>query len=596
MNIEKAATLLLIMNKPGRAWNRISDDINVDSGRVKHVYASEDGQVEAVFSLRNEKHGNSVSKQADRKLRLLLGDDGEWSETQNAASMANAVYAEIDLRAKTFTVQSSIVGLPPVFLYEDENKIVLASDIYLLAMVAGVVLRFSPRSLYDMCIVGHPIEHRTLFENVSMAPGGHSITVNSDGSIRSSRMWSLQSAPPLGHWSEFSELQMGIFRDSLAGMDLKTSFLSLTAGLDTRAIVADLIDRKRMLPAYTMSGKALSLDAKTARALCAAYGTRHHIIELQDEFYKKLDYYTSEASRLSGGLSSISQAHEIYLYNKVDASLSGRLSGNLGNQIGRGGTEKISMLNANTDILHKNIRTSRGVNAADHWYHASAPTNDGMLNYEFLLQHEVPFSSVGNYAIGNHFAVQQSPYATRRLIESVSRKPLVVKQKESLSLLQMRLKDLRHRFLGEAEARSFQVKLIRTIGGAVADIPINWGWRAAGGVSLKGILFGGLAFADALACSRGWNTGRLYKALQAVHIGGLHEYRSTHRELVFLKEFVHDTLLSQIMKNSGILDNGKIAQMLKEHYDMKQYHHKEISLAMDLALAQRNFKASVNKG
>ena len=52
----------------------------------------------------------------------------------------------------------------------------------------------------------------------------------------------------------------------------------------------------------------------------------------------------------------LEQASEVYFYNKINGgSFNGRLSGNLGNQIGRRGTEKVSLRNADAAILDESI-------------------------------------------------------------------------------------------------------------------------------------------------------------------------------------------------------------------------------------------------
>src|SRR4029077_5036952 len=103
--------------------------------------------------------------------------------------------------------------------------------------------------------------------------------------------------------------------------------------------------------------------------------------------------------------------------------------------------------------------------------------------------------------------VEQSPYASRALIELLPLRPRVAENNDNLSVLQRRLNDLRHRFLGEPVRHSFQRTLIARQGGAVASYPINWGWRAKGGVSVAGALTGLATFIDAMAGSRGIEGG-----------------------------------------------------------------------------------------
>ncbi len=584
----------MIMRTQEATAGAMAETMSADRGKPVISHRSVDRRMEVAFALRQDSMPVRTGSGTHDRGRVLLGDDGEWNDSLGQACMGNAVFIEYDLRAKTLKLITSIVGLPPVFVYKDAEMVVVTSALYLLTLIPGVRLYFDPAGVNDTCSVGHPVDHRTLFKDVAMLPCGHQVTVDANGIVGVSRAWTLPDTEPLHDWNSYTDLQMEIFKDALGKLDLTTSFLSLTAGLDTRAILADLIFSKRVIPAYTMSGTTVSLDAAIARNLYGAYGLQHTVIVLNDEFRRDLPDLAYTASRLSGGLSSLGQAHEIYLYKKIPVPVYARLSGNLGNQIGRRGTERISMLNADATILHGDISRQREKQQRDHWYDTSVSSEDGKPTYEFLLQSEIPFSSVGNYSIGNHFAVQQSPYANRMLIEAAQRKPDDRAQEKSVSLVKMRLNDLRHRFMGESEEQSFQVKLIKRVGGHVASYPINWGWRARGGVSLKGLFYGGLSFIDALVCSRGLDRGMIYQGLKAMRIAGLHEYRSCHEELQYLREFVHDTLSSASVRRSGLFHNKRITEILKEHYVLKKYHHKEITLALDLALAQRIFKADLH--
>ena len=163
------------------------------------------------------------------------------------------------------------------------------------------------------------------------------------------------------------------------------------------------------------------------------------------------------------------------------------MSGNLGNQVGRGGTEGVGTRGARLDILAPALRDAARVQEG-HWLLDNL-TAGGSSAIEFILQHEVPFSRVGNFAIGNHFAIQQSPYADRALIETMACRP-AGGPSLSGSMTRMRLIDLKHRFLGHPKAFSFQRSLLVRMGGFASTYPINFGWRATGGLSLRGMLLG----------------------------------------------------------------------------------------------------------
>jgi hypothetical protein len=528
--------------------------------------------------------------QSGQATRLILGDDAEWQESLGETCMAYGAFIEFDKTRSYLKLITSIVGLPPIFIYQDPALTILTSDIYLLTRTPGVNLHFDVQGINDLCRIGHPISGMTLFCEVTMVHGGAILVLEADGQLTQSPLWVFdRKQAECKNFPTYTELQADTIKRAMSAIGISKSFFSLTAGLDTRAIMAMLVAEKRSLPAYTLTGGTLTLDAMIAKKLCKAYHFPHDAVVLGDSFFSELPKYVAEASRLSGGLTSLDQAHEVYFYGCIDKDKVARLSGNLGNQVGRRGVEKVSMRNADPSILADSLRKFDG--GRNHWY-AHGRSDDGAPDFEFLIRNEIPSSSVANYCIGNYFAIQQSPYANRAVIENVACMPKDSGSKKELSLLALRLRDLKHRFLGNAPEQSFQVRLIGETGGYLASCPINWGWRAKGGVSLKGIMYGGLAFTDALAVSRGLRSGILMKVLDALGITGLHEYKHTDFWLrTFLKDFVHDTLLSSRTRHSGLFAVKNLTKILDEHYSSRRSHEKEIILALDLALARETFGA-----
>lgn len=547
----------------------------LDPGYSTHCHRSPDGRLEVLFSLRR---GETLSG-----TRLILGDDSEWRTSLGESCMAFGTFVEFDTSRNHLKILSSIVGLPPLFIYRDPALTLVTTDLYLLTRIPGVDLHFNAEAISDLCRTGHPLSGMTLFREASMVPGGYAVVLEAGGQLKQARSWAFGKQDEVESWNAYTELQAGAVRRALGALDVSSSFLSLTAGLDTRAIMALLVAEKKTLPAYTLSGETLTIDARTAGVLCRAYGFPHTTVVLDEGFFRDLPKYATEASRLSGGLASLDQAHEVYLYRSVARDRGARLSGNLGNQVARRGVERMSMRNADLSILSDQILST--TTARDHWY-ASQQLEGGALGFEFLIRSEVPYSSVGNYCIGNYFAIQQTPYANRGVIENVTRMPKDPHTAEEISILKLRLRDLKHRFLGQVRDRSFQVRVIKEAGGYLASYPINWGWRATGGVSLKGLTSGVLAFLDALAWSQRASSKALQRTFRALGISGLHEYKHTDLWLTsFLKDFVHDTLRSSTTRESGLFNNANLVRALEEHYSGRKSHEKEIMVALDLALA-----------
>jgi asparagine synthetase B (glutamine-hydrolysing) len=513
---------------------------------------------------------------------FVLGDDSDWEPS--VISLGNALMVHSDLPRQRLRIYTSIVGLPPVFLFEGRSRAVLASDVWSLRCWHDVDFALEPRAVHDVCRIGYPVDFRTLFAGISIVPGGSVVDVEPNGKITIGRVWNLPAVRPEPSWEAYTELQAGIFMKAVRRLDLRAAFLSLTAGLDTRTILAALLADGRTLPAYTMSWSDRSLDARTARDLCRAYGIPHGIVQFDESFAWEFPERVLAASRLSGGLSATEQATEVAFYERIGPGWRARVSGHLGNQVGRDGREQVSPRGGDLTMLGEAMSPSGDDECCRAVHHLET---GGSLGGRSAVDNEVLFASVGNYAIGHHFVVQRSPYASRELIEAAARAPAETHMTPARSQFQTRVHDLRHRFLGEPIRRSFQRRIIGQIGGYAATCPINWGWRAEGGLSLRGACAGVLAFADALTTSRGLETGLLGRTLEALRIPARHDFRRLRKW--YSEAFLRDTLCRQEVREAGLLDMPVIERMLDDQFRRGRDHHVSLMLALDLTSAHLVF-------
>jgi hypothetical protein len=557
-----------------------------------YVGRSADGQIEFAVCLRPRRFSSPFVFESSASNYFVLGDDTELTSGLPNGSIAAGVPIEfnpVDNKLQLFT---SIVGLPPIFVLQSNDITAIFSDFSLLNKLNDISLHFDPRGVADFSRIGHPIEGRTLFKEVQTVPAGHLVEIYGSGVTQFANLWSLPESEPFTDWDSYTDAQVFTFREILKQIDYRDSFLSLTAGIDTRAVLAGTIELEKKLPAFTLSGRTLSLDAKIALSLCRSYRLPHESILLDNGFLKVLPECISQAALLSGGLASISQAHEVFFYNQIGGKYFSRLCGNLGNQVGRRGVEGVSMRNTDSSILSRGLIDPEL--REDHWY-SKQKSPDGLLDFAFLLEHEIPSSSLANYCIGNYFKIQKSPYAHFRLIETAARQPrLRNDETRAPSILRMRLMDLKHRFLGENEKRSFQVKLIKQVGGAVASHPINWGWKAKGGVSPWGMVIGVGALIDVVSIRHGLDEGKSRRLFDFLGITGLHEYR-TEKYWVknYLPEFIMDTLSSITVKKSGLFESRRLNYRISEYFSGNLNSCKEVIFALDLSLAAVLFKATV---
>ena len=523
---------------------------------------------------------------------LVVGDDAEWDERRSHSSMAGAACVEWDPARSSVHVRSSIVGLPPIFIYREAGAVAVASELRLLCTIAKSRLTVDPQAAIQLFTIGHPLEYRTLFKEATLMPGGHSFKIDAAGRADLACCWEPPKPRVETRQSPCIGLQAEAFKHAVGTLRLSKSLLSLTGGLDTRAILAVLSEANIKLPACTLSGeRTLCLDARQAGALCRAYGLPHTVVVLGDQFLKHLPAYVVEASQLSGGLASVEQAHEVYFYKQLQGLGSRRLSGYLGNQVARRHVERISMRRADPRVLGDAIRTAAGVEPTEHWLVSTTRRSEHTL-IRSLIQSEVPFASLANYGIGHHFMIQQSPYASRPLIEIMMEAAPASNGSRMFLPNRARLRELTYRFLGQRRAQSFQRRLIEATGGAVAEYPINWGWRASGGVSPKGLAWGLLALTDSMSSRSHVLSKAARRTLRVVGgdgVGEITEYRPWFDTV--LRQFVNDTLRSRVLTESELVNGKAVVRLCDEHYSGTRSHYRTLLATLDLALARQLFAA-----
>ena len=127
-------------------------------------------------------------------------------------------------------------------------------------------------------------------------------------------------------------------------------------------------------------------------------------------------------------------------------------------------------------------------------------------------------------------------------------------------------------------------------GGFAADCPINWGWRASGGISFLGVTMGILSMMDILAEKKLRKTKFIKDIINKTEIPGLHIF--THEEKwikEYISTFVIDSILS--IKDLNIFNWGRVEKVLKNYFKESNYnYHGTICYLLDLSVARTTFK------
>ena len=551
---------------------------------------SHNNVIEIIYELRNK--NQKVSNNASITTNLLFGDDSELKDSTINDFLANGVRIKIDLRKNILEIKNSIVGLPPVYFSKNDQIYIIASDINAISETYNFDLYMDFQSIWELGYIGHIVDYKTLYKDIEMVRPGSIIQFSEKDDIDIKIGWKFELKDPCKNWDQYLELQADVFNNSIKDMDLSKTFISLTAGLDTRAIFASIAKLGLKIPAFTISGLNTSLDARIAGKLCRHYGNRHNIITINENFVNDLPKLSYEASKCTGGISSLGQAHEVYFYKQVPEHFDARLSGNLGNQIGRFGTEGVSLRNAELSIINDSVLSTLK-NKKIHWFQDSK-LKDFEQFYKFLLNKEIPFSSSANYSIGNYFLIQKSPYSNNKLVEVAQRIPTYPGNLKIQSIKKIVLNDLIHRFVGESNKYSFQLKNIRDVGGYVSRCPINWGMNAKKHMTLYGLFYGGLSLLDIILSKKSVGNEIIEKISKKVKIDGIHIFIPLSRIIKkSLKEFVIDTLSAKKIYESNLFNNKILENNIYNFFKNNGRNTETIIFAMDLAIAMNKFNARI---
>ena len=286
---------------------------------------------------------------------LVVGDPTEPGTSGDGSQCSNAVLIDIDFREGQARATSSLIGLPPIVTCTTAEHASLSCP-FLPRQSTGSH-RVDLEGIADTLRWGHPLDGRTLFTNVRIVPAAATVSLGLDGQFVVKLPSSEQPDPAqlsLG-WDALIEEQIAALERAAARLPTSGAFLSLSGGLDSRTALLALLRQGHSIQCVSMAGSSTSLDARLARRFCSAHGLPHQIIEIAGDFLANLPEAAVRAASLTGGVACLSQTIDLYLYANVANHPTIRISGNLGNQVGRGGVESLSASRPRKEIFSREL-------------------------------------------------------------------------------------------------------------------------------------------------------------------------------------------------------------------------------------------------
>lgn len=239
-----------------------------------------------------------------------------------------------DSEAGRLELIDDILGLKPVFLWQNGDSFAFSSNIWAIACHPQMGDGIDPQAMVDLLLLNHQQGNRTLLAEVDVLPPG-SVAIFQDGELRSRRVVELEFSRERWNWSiektarrMHELLNQALERRVPEGSNV---LLPLSGGLDSRALLGLLGEHpvdQYAVSQYTHG--ALGLDTRLAKRLASTAGVRHRAVPLPDDF---LSRYRAKSVSINGGMYDLHTGRFLSLF---DLSLSeGRpiVSGHLGGEL-----------------------------------------------------------------------------------------------------------------------------------------------------------------------------------------------------------------------------------------------------------------------
>ncbi|HEY1790619.1 MAG TPA: asparagine synthase-related protein [Verrucomicrobiae bacterium] len=360
----------------------------------------------------------------------------------------------IDKRQGKVFLFNDRYGVNRIYSHETEDGFYFANEARALLRLLPELRRFDEQGVAQFLTYGCPLEGRTLFHGVSLLPAGALWSFKNGTSVRRNYFSpeSLESQPALSTEAFESAFQETFSRILPRYTDSQLKLgISLTAGLDTRMIMACLPEAGINAICYTYSGPTnVTLDARLAGRVAAACHLEHRILRIESDFFTDFAAWTDKTICATDGYFGITGAHEIYLSHQARQLSPVRLTGVAGGEILRG-ISTFKPLNLSSELLQPKMQSLINTEM-EH----SLELHDHPVT--FAAFKEIPWNLYGPLMACRSQLCLRSPYMDNELVSLAYRAP----------------KELR-------TSCASAVRFVRNNSRTMSDIPTDMGYLGTSG-------------------------------------------------------------------------------------------------------------------
>ncbi len=244
----------------------------------------------------------------------------------------------VDLRRNCLTIFNDRYGLGRLYYHESRDGFHFASEAKALLAAHPALRTLDQRGLAEYVALGCVLQNRTIFPGMHLLPPASAWTFSASGAVRKEKYFDP------AEWEQQDLLAPDEYRAQLRDVFARATArqlrggasvaLSLTGGLDSRAVIAWAGVEPGTLPCYTFAGPYRNCaDVTIARRLASLCNHPHTTIRVSDEFFEDFDVLAEKAIHVSDGTMDVSGAVELHVNRIASGIAPVRLTGNYGSEI-----------------------------------------------------------------------------------------------------------------------------------------------------------------------------------------------------------------------------------------------------------------------
>ena len=263
----------------------------VDLSGGHQPIGNEDGSIQVVFNgeiynypeLQKELGGRGHVFRTRSDTEVLVHGYEEWGDELPKHLNGMFGFSIWDSKRRRLLLARDHVGVKPLYLYEDAEKIAWASEIKSLLAIPGLRPELDPAALMDFLSLGYVPAPRTMFRGIRKIAPASIVTLDA-GRTQSASFWDLQFGREHRSAEEWCEELRSLVDDAVSRQLMSDVPLGafLSGGVDSSSIVATMkklgVSRVSTYSIGFGGEDSFHSELSDAASTAKAFGTDHHEI------------------------------------------------------------------------------------------------------------------------------------------------------------------------------------------------------------------------------------------------------------------------------------------------------------------------------